>query len=253
MLRTVALRPGEAELAVARNGNAVIAFAAEQRGGQTRVYLSTRRASSSRFGTPRPRPRPRQRPLTRRLGQRPRPLGARPCLRLGRTRTIEARIGTTSGSVGRLQSVGRQLAVARLDAIVAPTGRTTVAWATHDGGEEQNEPSELRTNVAPAGRTTFAGQVVLDRADPGALATEPAPPSLAAAPDGTTLVGYTPILMGARPLALWRRQDRCRPRRRLRSVVRSGTPCQNESGQDSLFPGLLVVPEEGLEPPTRGL
>ena len=32
---------------------------------------------------------------------------------------------------------------------------------------------------------------MLDRAEPGAVATEPAPPSLAAAPDGTTIVGYT--------------------------------------------------------------
>jgi hypothetical protein len=189
-LRTVALRPGEAELAVSPNGNAVIAFA-EQRSGQTRVYLSTRRASSSRFTTPRVvRGSGSARSLAVSVNDRGRWVLAY-VFASGRAWTIEARIGTTSGSVGRLQTVGRQLGIARLDAIVAATGRTTVAWATHDGGEEQNEPTQLRTNVAPAGRTTFAGQVVLDRAEPGALATEPAPPSLAAASDGTTLVGYT--------------------------------------------------------------
>lgn len=46
------------------------------------------------------------------------------------------------------------------------------------------QPTQLGTNVAPAARTTFAGQVVLDRAAPGALATEPGPPSLAASRDG---------------------------------------------------------------------
>lgn len=168
----------------------MIAFAA-QRGGQTRVYLSTRRASSSRFSTPRVvRGSGSARSLTVSVNDRGRWVLAY-VFGSGRTRTVEARIGTISGSVGRLQTVGRQLGIARLDAIVAPTGRSTVTWATHDGGEEQNEPTQLRTNVAPAGRTTFAGQVVLDRAEPGALATEPAPPSLAAAPDGTTLVGYT--------------------------------------------------------------
>jgi hypothetical protein len=189
-LRTVALRPNEAELAVSPNGNAVIAFA-EERGGVTRVFVSTRRASSSRFTTPRVvRGSGSARSLAVSVNDRGRWVLAY-VFGAGRTRTVEARIGTVSGAVGRLQTVGRQLGVARLDAIVAPTGRTTVAWATHDGGEEQNEPTQLRTNVAPAGRTTFAGQVVLDRAAPGAVATEQAPPTLAAAPDGTTLVGYT--------------------------------------------------------------
>jgi hypothetical protein len=189
-LATVALRPGEAELAVSPAGNAVIAFA-EVRGGQTRVYLSTRRASAARFTTPRVvRGSGSARSLAVSVNDRGRWVLAY-VFGSGRTRTVEARIGTTAGSVGRLQTVGRQLGIARLDAIVAPTGRTTVAWTTHDGGEEQNVPTQLRTNVAPAGRTTFAGQVVLDRAEPDALGTEPAPPSLAAAPDGTTLVGYT--------------------------------------------------------------
>jgi hypothetical protein len=189
-LRTVALRPGEAELAVSPNGNAVIAFA-EERGGATRVFLSTRRASSSRFSTPRVvRGGGSARSLAVSVNDRGRWVLAY-VFGAGRTRTVEARIGTVSGAVGSLQTIGRQLGIARLDAIVAPTGRTTVAWATHDGGEEQNEPTELRTNVASAGRTRFAGQVVLDRAAPGAVATEQAPPSLAASPDGTTLVGYT--------------------------------------------------------------
>jgi len=190
ILRTVALRPGEARLAVSPNGNAVIAFA-EERGGRTRVHVSIRHASSSRFSIPRVvRGSGSARSLSVSVNDRGRWVLAY-VFGSGRTCTVEARIGTTSGSIGRLQTVGRQLGIARLDAIVAATGRTTVAWATHDGGEEQNEPTQLRTNVAPAGRATFAGQVVLDRAQAGAVATGPAPPSLAAAPDGTTLVGYT--------------------------------------------------------------
>ncbi len=188
-LRTVALRPGEAELAVAPNGNAVIAFA-EDRGGVTRVWLSVRRASSGRFSTPRViRGSGSARSLAVSVNARGQWVVAY-VLGAGAKRTVEARIGTVAGRVGSLQTVGRQLGIARLDAVVAATGRTTVAWTTHDGGEEQNVPSELRTNVAPAGRTTFAGEVVLDRAAPGALATEPGPPWLAAAPDGRTLVAY---------------------------------------------------------------
>ena len=189
-LRTVRLRPNEAELAVAPNGHAVIAFA-EDLGGRTLVWLSTRRAGASRFTAPRAvRGSGSARSLAVSVNERGRWVLAY-AFGAGSTRTVEARIGTTSGAVGGLQTVGRQLGTARVDAVVAPTGRTTVAWATHDGGEEQDEPTQLRTNVAPAGRTTFAGQVVLDRAAPGAVFPEPSSPSLAAAPDGTTLVGYT--------------------------------------------------------------
>jgi hypothetical protein len=163
----------------------------EDRGGVTRVWLSTRRRGAASFTRPR---------VIRGSGSaRSLAVSVNPSGRYvvgyvfgaGRTRTVEARIGTTAGTVGALQTVGRQLGVARLAAVVAGTGRTTLAWTTHDGGEEQDEPTQLRTNVAPAGRTAFAGQVVLDRAAPGALFTEPSPPSLAAAPDGRTLVGYT--------------------------------------------------------------
>jgi hypothetical protein len=189
-LRTVALRPGEAELAVAPNGNAVIAWV-EERGGSTRVWLSVRRAGASRFTSPRViRGSGSARSVAVSVNDRGRYVvgyvfGA------GSTRTVEARIGTTAGTVGALQTVGRQLGIARLAAVVATTGRTTLAWTTRDGGEEQDEPTQLRTNVAPAGRTTFAGQVVLDRAADAAVFTEPSPPTLAAAPDGRTLVGYT--------------------------------------------------------------
>jgi hypothetical protein len=189
-LRTVPLRPNEARLAVAPNGNAVIAFA-EDRGGRTRLWLSLRRSSSSSFSAPSVvRGSGSVRSLAVGVNDRGRWVLAY-VFGAGATRTVEARLGTTAGTVGRLQTAGRQLGLATVDAVVAPTGRATVAWATHDGGEEQNEPTQLRTNVAPAGRGTFAGQVVLDRAAPGALATEPAGPSLAAAPDGTTAVGYT--------------------------------------------------------------
>src|SRR3954451_21716839 len=189
-LRRVRLRPGEAELAVAPGGNAVVAFA-EERGGSTRVWLSTRRGVSSRFTTPQViRGTGSARSLAVSVNDRGRFVVAY-VFGAGRTRTVEARIGTVAGSPGRLQTVGSPLGIARPHAIVARTGRPTVAWATHGGGEEQNEPTQLRTNVAPAGRTTSAGQSVLDRAAPGARATAPAPPSLAAAPDGTTAVGYT--------------------------------------------------------------
>lgn len=189
-LRTVALRPGEAELAVSPNGNAVIAFA-EDRGGVTRVWVATRTPGAPRFTTPRVvRGSGSARSVAVSVNDRGRWVLAY-VLGNGRTRTVEARLGTTAGSVGRLQTVGRQLGLARLDAVIASTGRATLAWTTHDGGEEQNVPTELRTTVAPAGRATFAGEVVLDRGAPDALATEPAPPSLVAAPDGRTLVAYT--------------------------------------------------------------
>lgn len=200
-LRTVQLRvvPGiglpnsasqEAELAVSPNGNAVIAFV-EERGGRTRVWLSTRRPASSRFSTPTViRGTGSARSVAVSVNDRGRYVVAH-VYGAGGKRTIEARIGTTGGRVGPLRTVGGQLGRARLDAVVARTGRTTVAWTTHDLGEEQNKPTQLRANVAPAGRSTFAGQVVLDRAAPGAMGTEAAPPSLAAAPDGTTVVGYT--------------------------------------------------------------
>jgi len=189
-LRTVQLRPQEAELAVSPNGNAVIAFV-EERGGSTRLWLSTRRPASSRFSTPTViRGTGSARSVAVSVNDRGRYVVAH-VYGAGGKRTVEARTGTTGGSVGPLRTVGGQLGRARLDAVVARTGRTTVAWATHDLGEEQNKPTQLRANVAPAGRSTFAGQVVLDRAAPGALGTEPTPPSLAAAPDGTTVVGYT--------------------------------------------------------------
>ncbi|WP_205698753.1 hypothetical protein [Conexibacter sp. SYSU D00693] len=189
-LRTVQLRPGEAELAVSPNGHAIIAFA-EERGGSTRLWLSTRRAGASRFTTPRVvRGSGSVRSVAVSVNDRGRFVLAY-VFGAGRTRTVEARLGTTGGSLGGVQTVGNQLGIASAAAVIAPTGRATVAWATHDGGEEQNEPTEVRTNVAPAGRATFAGQTILDRAAPGALATEPSPPSLAAAPDGTTVLGYT--------------------------------------------------------------
>lgn len=189
-LRTVLLRPREAELAVSPAGHAVLAFA-EDLGGRTRVWLSTRRAGSSRFTTPRAvRGSGSARSLAVSVNDRGRWVLAY-AYGAGSERTVEARLGTTSGTIGPLRRVGNQLGRATVAAVVARTGRTTVAWATHDLGEEQDVPTQLRTNVAPAGRTTFAGQVVLDRAEPRALSTEPAGPSLAAAPDGTTVVGYT--------------------------------------------------------------
>jgi hypothetical protein len=188
-LRTAVLRPGEAELAVSPNGNAVIAFV-EERGGSTRLWLSTRRAAG-RFTSPRVvRGSGSARSVSVSVNDRGRFVLAY-ALGAARTRVVEARIGTTAGSLGGVRIVGQQLGLARTDAVVAPTGRATVAWTTRDGGEEQNDPTQLRTNVAPAGRSTFAGQVVLDRAVPGALGTEPTPPSLAATPDGTTAVAYT--------------------------------------------------------------
>jgi hypothetical protein len=203
ILRTVQLRgvpsiglpnsaSKEAELAVSPNGNAVAAFI-EERGGSsaTRVWLSTRRPASSRFSTPTViRGTGSARSVAVSVNDRGRYVVAY-AYGAGGKRTVEARIGTTGGRVGPLRTVGGQLGRARVDAVVARTGRTTVAWTTRDLGEEQNKPTQLLANVAPAGRSTFAGQVVLDRAAPGAMGTEAAPPSLAAAPDGTTVVGYT--------------------------------------------------------------
>lgn len=189
-LRTVRLRPNEAELAVSPNGNAIIAFA-EDRGGATRLWLATRRAGASRFATARVvRGSGSARSVAVSVNDRGTWVLAY-ALSSSKDRAVEARIGTTAGRTGAVQKLGDEIGVAALAAVVAPSGRTTVAWTTHDGGEEQNEPTQLRTNVAPAGRSTFAGQTVLDRAAPGALATEPSPPSLAAAPDGTAIVGYT--------------------------------------------------------------
>lgn len=190
-LRTVDLRPNEAELAVSPNGNAVIAFA-EERGGRTRVFVSVRRAGASRFTTPRVvRGSGSARSLAVSVNDKGRWVLAYSIVGIGGPRPVEARIGTTSGSVGPLQRLGNQLGSTRVAAVVAPTGRTTVAWATHDTGIEQNDPTSVRTNVAPAGRATFAGQTLLDRAAPNALSTEPAGPTLAAAPDGTAVLGYT--------------------------------------------------------------
>jgi hypothetical protein len=191
-LRRVVLRPGEAELAVSPNGNAIVAFA-EQRsgGGSTRVWVSTRRASSSRFTTPRViRGSGSARSLAVSINDRGRWIVAYGIGASGHS--IEARLGTLSGGVGKLEHLGPHLGIASVTAIVAQTGRTTVAWATHDGGEEQNKPTEIRVAVLPAGRQIFRSPVLLDRGEAaGVLATEPAPPSLAAAPNGTTVLGYT--------------------------------------------------------------
>lgn len=190
-LRTVALRPNEAELAVSPGGNAVIAFA-EERGGRTRVFVSVRRAGRSRFTTPRVvRGSGSARSLAVAVNDEGRWVLSYSIVAIGGPRVVEARIGTSDGRVGPLQRIGTHLGATSVAAVVAATGRTTVAWATHDTGIEQNDPTELRTNVVPAGRATFAGQTVLDRAAPNALSTEPSPPTLAAAPDGTAIVGYT--------------------------------------------------------------
>src|SRR4051812_40273977 len=94
-LRAVRLRPGEAKLAVAPGGNAVVAFAEERR-GSTRVWLSTRRASSSRFTTPQSSAEPAPRALAVSVNDRGRFVVAY-VFGSARTRTVEARIGTVAG------------------------------------------------------------------------------------------------------------------------------------------------------------
>jgi hypothetical protein len=191
-LRRVNLRTNEAELAVSPDGNAIVAFAEQRSNGGTRVWVSTRRSSSSRFTTPRViRGSGSARSLAVSIDDRGHWVVA---YGLGASggHWIEARIGALSRGIGRLTRVGDQLGTATVTALVARTGRTTVAWATHDGGEEQNQPTEIRAAVLPAGRRTFRDEAVVDRGAPGGvLASEPAPPTLAAGPDGTTILAYS--------------------------------------------------------------
>jgi hypothetical protein len=190
-LRTLPLRFAEARLAVAPTGDAVLAFV-EERGGASRVFASWRRAGASRFTAPQVlRGTGSSRSVAVAVDARGRFVVAWTRGGGGR-RTVEARLGTTARGTRNLQEVGRSLGFADVTAAVAPTGRTTVAWTTRDVGIEQNRPTEVRANVAPAGRTTFAGQVVVDRgAERVTLQSAPSGPSLAAAPDGTTILAYT--------------------------------------------------------------
>ncbi|PTL58855.1 hypothetical protein [Paraconexibacter algicola] len=189
-LRTVPLRTSEYALAAATSGDAAIAFVEELGGGRSRLWFTTRRAGGT-FQTPRIiRGTGSQRSVSVSVNDRGRYVVAWSQNGTGDPR-VEARMGRTSGRGNGLLNAGPSLGVARVSTLVTGTGRTTVAWGTEDGGEEQNEPTEIRAAVAPSTSFVLRPSTQIDRAADGALEGDVPSPSLAAGASGTTTIAYT--------------------------------------------------------------
>jgi hypothetical protein len=184
----------EAALAVAPNGQAIIAYVERARPGpDTRLLVAFRRRSASRFGAPRViRGSGIQSSVAVGVNERGRIVVAyqQDDLRSPGGRRVEARLGGTAGGVHALQRIGTTLGRARIEAAVAPTSRTTVAWTTADAGEEQNEPTQVRAAVAPAGSLTFRHEQLIDRG-PSGIAQGDGPLSLATDAHGGAVIAYT--------------------------------------------------------------
>jgi hypothetical protein len=184
----------EAALAVAANGQAIVAYIeGSGSGSETRLLVSTRRPPSSRFSAPRViRGIGRQSSIAVGVNERGRIVVAyqQDDLRSPGGRRIEARAGGTADGVRSLQRIGTTLGRSQVEALVAPTSRTTVAWATADAGEEQNEPTQVRAAVAPAGSFAFRGEQLVDRG-PSGIEQADGPLSMDADDRGGAVIAYT--------------------------------------------------------------
>jgi hypothetical protein len=70
---------------------------------------------------------------------------------------------SAGGRAGPETTLGWAAGVTDVVAGVAPGGRAVVAWGTHDGGEELNQPNRFFAAVRDPGTATFARAVELDR------------------------------------------------------------------------------------------
>jgi len=90
----------------------------------------------------------------------------------------------------RPQTLGPHSGVVELAARASRTGRTVVAWATQDGGEEANEPYVVRAAVRAAGAARFDPTQDLDLGEANGERV-PGRMRLAMAADGTAAVAWS--------------------------------------------------------------
>ena len=91
----------------------------------------------------------------------------------------------------RRQVLGPHAGLVGLDAAGARNGRTIVAWATQDGGEQADTPSVVRAAIRAPGARRFGQTRVMDPGEgiervPGRLA-------LAMAPDGSAVLAWSNV------------------------------------------------------------
>ena len=92
--------------------------------------------------------------------------------------------------VGRAQTLGPHSGVVELALRASRTGRTVVAWATQDGGEEANEPYVVRTAVRAPRAARFGPTQVIDPGEANGQRV-PGRMRLAMASDGTAALAWS--------------------------------------------------------------
>ena len=103
---------------------------------------------------------------------------------------IRVRSLRRGGRRGRLQTLGPHSGVVDLEARASRSGRTVVAWATQDGGEEANEPYVVRAAVRAPRAARFDRTQVLDVGEANGERV-PGRMRLAVAADGTAAVAWS--------------------------------------------------------------
>ncbi len=94
------------------------------------------------------------------------------------------------GSFGVAHTLGRADGVSTLAAGFAPGGHAVVAWGTHDGGEELNQPNRILAATRDGGAAGFAPALELDR---GRIPTRATPHLALAVTPGSALLDWNVV------------------------------------------------------------
>ena len=91
----------------------------------------------------------------------------------------------------RQQVLGPHAGLVGLEVKAAPSGRTIVAWATQDGGEQADTPSVVRAALRAPGARRFGPTLVMDPGD--GIERVPGRLCLAMAPDGSAVLAWSNV------------------------------------------------------------
>lgn len=153
-------------VAASERGDAVLAWIERVGDEQTRLRIS-RRPAGGRFGAPGTvRGAGTQHGLTVAVGGRGRFVVAygidyRERNRRPR-RAFEVRSGGVAGGVRTRQVLGANKGLVQADAVIAPNGRTTIAWATQDLGEQADEAQDVLAVTRSTDDPSFRPAQVLE-------------------------------------------------------------------------------------------
>ena len=106
-----------------------------------------------------------------------------------RSSSISVRTLRRGRRFDRARSLGSHAGLVQLEAAASRSGRTVVAWATQDGGEEANVPSVVRAAIRAPRAARFSPTRMMD---PGELNERvPGRLGLAMSPGGTTVLAWS--------------------------------------------------------------